>query len=48
MTALGFALLLTGIGFLVLVFRLPLEAAASAEGRRKAATPKPTSAPAPV
>jgi len=44
----GFALLLTGIGFLVLVFRLPLEAAASAEGRRKAATPKPTSAPAPV
>ncbi len=44
----GFALLLTGIGFLVLVLRLPLEAATSAEGRRKAATPKPTSAAAPV
>ena len=46
----GFALLLAGIGFLVLVFRLPLEAAASPRAaarrrRRSPPAPRPLSEP---
>jgi hypothetical protein len=42
----GFALLLTGIGFLVLVLRLPFETAGVSETRRQVV--KPTAAPTPV
>jgi hypothetical protein len=42
----GFALLLTGVGFLVLVLRLPFETAGVTATRRKVV--KPTAAPTPV
>ena len=43
----GLALLLTGIGFLVLVFRLPWETAGVTEARAKAAV-KTTAVPTPA
>ena len=41
----GAALLLTGIGFLVLVFRLPLETAADATGTRRKVVKTKATAP---
>jgi len=47
LVVMGLALLLTGIGFLVLVFRLPGETAGATEPRAKAAV-KTTAVPTPA